>query len=349
MKKTFAYNKETYNLQEFTVNKNNLSSFYKSFHLKDLPYCSQKVPDIPFEKMLLGYIFSTIATKGKSGFPVDINSFSELATTAKHSNKNNFKLLSTDISKNEPQIDLKLYHTFNYGSSDICTVFGYIKANNETSYHSLINWFSRNGKSKDEAGNIEETVKQHFEKFTGAKITANKNFRNGEIDIAVYKDKKLILIEVKSTYGIIKFEERFKHEKELIYAGHQLNRAIKALREDEKLLAEITGDSSIKFDELKQIKSLIVSTSFEFDNEEFSGHRKISLLELMVCLRGNANLLANFNKLSKQLTNEQEGLEMWRKLAEESSLCDYDKEKQTVDDFLRALDSNIWEKVLSYN
>jgi hypothetical protein len=190
-----------------------------------------------------------------------------------------------------------------------------------------------------------------FPVFSDAKITTNEEFENGEIDVAIYKDNILILIEVKSTYGIINFEERFVFEKHLIYAGHQLNKAINALKTDAKLLAKITGDSGVKFSQLR-LETLIVGTSFEFDNKRFSGHRKISLLELMVCLHNDALYLIDIDEVCKGLTNnaermidETEGFEIGKKIGEELSF--YNK-NPTIDDFFKALNSNIWEKILPY-
>jgi hypothetical protein len=298
---------------------------------------------------------TTLLTTGKNRLPIDIRNFSELASTS-NSDENNFRLLSTDISDDNLEINLCLYNTFYCEQSDVCIIFPYIRATNEAGYLSLLNLIRKKNKksNKEEAERIENTVARQFKDFpvfSDAKITINEKFENGEIDVAIYKDNTLILIEVKSTYGIINFEERFRHEKHLIYAGHQLNKAVNALKTDVELLAKITGDSSVKFNQLK-LETLIVSTSFEFDNEKFNGHRKISLLELMVCLHNDAFCLIDIDELSKDLTNnaekiidETESFKIVEKIREELSL--YNK-NPTIDDFFKALNSNIWEKVLPY-
>ena len=348
IKEQFLYNNKSYDLCELIRDKEILSGCYEHIHLKELQDFFQSNSDMSFEDILIKFSISTMVFKQKNRLPIDIRSFSELASV-NGSDKDNFRLLSTDISEDKLQINLNLYNMLHYGQSDLCIVFPYIRATNEAGYLNLLNLLRRKNKNNNtkEARQIENNVAQQFKNFplfSDAKITTNKEFENGEIDIAIYKDKTLILVEVKSTYGIISFEERFKHEKWLIYAGHQLNKAISALQANSELLAEVTGDNNVKFDELK-IETLIVSTSFEFDNERFSGHRKISLLELMVYLHNDAFLLIDVNKLGKNLTNEKESFEIGKKLGKEFFL--YDKEP-TIDDFLKALNSNIWEKVLPY-
>jgi hypothetical protein len=351
IKEQFLYNNKSYDLCELIRDKEILSGCYEHIHLKELQDFFQSNSDMSFEDILIKFSISTMVFKQKNRLPIDIRSFSELASV-NGSDKDNFRLLSTDISEDKLQINLNLYNMLHYGQSDLCIVFPYIRATNEAGYLALLNRLRKRNNNKNDAEQIESTVARQFKDFpvfSDAKITTNKKFENGEIDVAIYKDKSLILIEVKSTYGIINFEERFRHEKHLIYAGHQLNKAIKALQVDAELLAEITGDNSVKFDQLK-LETLIVSTSFEFDNEKFSGHRKISLLELMVCLHNDACCLINIDEIYKNLAGENiideaEGFEIGKKIGEELSF--YNKEP-TIDDFFKALNSDIWGKVLPY-
>jgi len=374
----FTYNKKVYNLLKLIDDKQLFSSFYRDYHLLEWrKFFSNYPPGMSFEEILLKFVMLKSYIERKHRFLIDIRRFSELP---RESNADCFRLFSTDIGQEtgEPQIDLKLYNTFHYAQSDLCVVFPYIRATNEAGYISLLNFLRKSNKdNKKEAQRIENTVAQQFKDcpiFFGIEPIVDKKFEfqgeDGEIDVAIYKDKTLILIEVKSTYMIILFKERFQHEKNLIYAGHQLNKAIKALKTKPELLAEVAGDSNVKFDELR-IETLIVSTSFEFDNQRFSGHRKISLLELMVCLHNDAIHLiitspvlqspevrelckkyeSNPNKYDlneirfrlEHLGTNFDSSELW----EDFSLYDNIK-NPTMEDFLKALNSNIWEKVLPY-
>ncbi|MDR2971681.1 MAG: hypothetical protein LBU83_07130 [Bacteroidales bacterium] len=265
------------------------------------------------------------------------------------------KLLSTDISNNESQIDLSLYNIFYYGQSDMFVTFPHIAAAGNFGYFALIHRLRKYNNNCKEvklmAGRIENIVVRLFEKcpapiFADAKITSSYEFDRqgikGEIDVAIYKDKTLILIEVKSTYGIVMLDERFRHERHLIYAGHQLNKVVKALQEDAELLAEVTGDKNIKFDDLK-VETMIVSTSFEFDGQKFQGHKKRSLLELMLALRNNAYDLV---RLSPKIKNQYQNNPNNKISLKNLDL--YDTKTPSVEDFLNALNFNIWEEVLPY-
>jgi hypothetical protein len=267
-----------------------------------------------------------------------------------------FKLLSTDISDKESQVDLVLYRTLFYGQSIMFVTFPHIAAAGDVGYFALIHRLRKcnnsSKKIKQMAGRIENIVVQLFEKcpapiFAGAKITSSYEFDRqgikGEIDVAIYKDKTLILIEVKSTYGIVKFDERFRHERHLIYAGHQLNKVVKALQEDAELLAEVIGDKNIKFDDLKKVETMIVSTSFEFDGQKFQGHKKRSLLELMLALRNNAYDLV---LLTPEIKNQYQNNPNNKISLKHLDL--YDTKTPSVEDFLNALNFNIWEEVLPY-
>jgi hypothetical protein len=279
-----------------------------------------------------------------------------------------YKLLSIDVSDDKSPIDIYAYNMLYCGQSDAFVVLPFISATNDISYHSLVR---RLRKSKNAGGNEnrewgkewEECIAFVFTNFpafhpfpecAAPKITKGcKFFRSengvkkdiaGEIDVAIYnKDKTLILIEAKSTYGIIMFDERHKHEKHLIHAGHQLNKALKALRENPGLLFKVTGDKSVKFDDLK-IETMIVSTSFEFDGQEFEGHQKISLLELMIFLRNHANYLVELSPgFKKQLADNPN-----RRISLKH-LDIYGDGDLTVGGFLKKLHNfNLWEKVMPY-
>jgi hypothetical protein len=343
IKSQFSYDNKTYNLPELITEKEILTCCYLNSHLKEL----QDYQNKPLEEVFR-YIFNVLHYEQKNRFPVEIRNFLELANILKL-DKNNFRLLSTDISDEKSRINLTLYNMFHCGQSDLCITFPYIRATANSGYLDLLNLLKRGSKNeqnerKDEAKQIEKNVAKLFEKcpiFANAKITIGEEFENGEIDVAIYKDKILILVEVKSTYGIVSFDERFIYEKKIIHAGHQLNKAINALKENEELLASITRDN-IKFDELK-IEAIIISTSFEFDGKKFQGHKKLSLLELMVLLCNDTyDLICFAPKIVKQFKNDPNSI------PNVSYLSFYNTENPSIEDFLKALNSNIWEKILPY-
>ena len=157
----------------------------------------------------------------------------------------------------------------------------------------------------------------------------------------------MILIETKLAFGITTPEEKLEYEKCLIRAGHQLNKITNALRANTELLAEITGDSKVKFDELR-IETMILSTSFIFDGEYFQGHRKLSLLEFMAILCNEVHLLALLSpKILNLAENSDESLEF--AIKDLKKLNPYDSNsKPSIEDFIKALNSNIWERLKEY-
>jgi len=310
---------------------------------------------------------------------------------------NNLRFLCMDVSADKTQ-NFEIYNTLCHKESDTCIIFPYMRKTSEPGYIAPLNRFKRNGskaKLKEWGERTEEIIVQRFKEnsiFANANISKGKPFYNekkepkGDIDVAVYKDKTLILIEVKSTYQIISPNERLRNEKCLLWAGCQLDKAINALKTDAKLLADITEDG-IKFEDLKIIKPMIISTSFEFDNQEFQEHKKLSLLELMVILRNDAIKLIlpspEIKNRIKKLQSDKEfretiienNVKEWKKThpcfnpeelhdllefalglkpnsvltdAEFKELLLYKTENPSVEDFLKALDSNFWEKILPY-
>jgi len=281
------------------------------------------------------------------------------------------KLLSVDISDEESPIDIFAYNMLYYGELNVFVMLSFIAGTHEIGYFSLVRRLRKNHNSsekKEWANELEARIAQLFRDFpafkdaninTGVPIDRlngeSKSIREGEIDVAIYKDKTLILIEAKSTYGIVMFDERHRHEKHLIHAGHQLTKVRKALQEMPALLHDVTGDENVKFDELK-IETMIISTSFEFDGKKFEGHRKLSLLELMILLRNHGYyLVISSPKVQKQCENKLNdiiGLEriverILERLVKQFNM--YSTANPTVSDFFDALNNfNLWEKVKPY-
>jgi len=327
--------------------------------------------------------------------PIWLETFSSLTEKDKNEehvpDKENFSLLSIDVKQEKSKFDLLLYPILRYEENLIIFPFMYALLN---PHISILNLLKRNKENEEdsrerdeESRNVEKTVARMLKpiiNFQKAKILSNKEYgeNKGELDAVLYADKTLLIIEVKSVYRCNTMEDRHKHEKQLIHAGHQLNRGIKALSEDAKLLSEITGDSLIKFTDIK-IETLIISTSFEFDHQRFSGHLKISLLELMI-LCGHVypdqlfgaetpfidilkdSDIDSFNKLKEMQTNmpkNKEEQDRQRKeaevIAKKIENVDYftlvpdelkvHYKEPTIEHLMDCLNSNsVWEWVLPY-
>jgi tetratricopeptide (TPR) repeat protein len=284
----FTYNGHKYNLFEILHQAEMLRMLFDSEFLKKWE---------EFNPSMSSFIFDGI-NKGKERLPVWFETFSSLAEkckTKEHTpDKENFSLLSIDVNQEKSKFDLLLYPILRYEENLIIFPFMYALFNPHISILNLLRQNKENNKDSqkeriEETKNIEKIVAKMPKPiidFQKAKIWTNEKYgekteNEGEFDVVLYANKTLLIIEVKSVYRCNTMEDRYKHEKQLRHAGHQLNRNIKALREDQSLLSKITGDNLIKFADIR-IETLIISTSFEFDHQRFSGHLKISLLEWMI-------------------------------------------------------------------
>jgi len=343
----FKYNGKDYDLLSLLVHDNVLTDHWENIY-KDSPYKT----------------------------PINAFTISKQPDDTPYGDKEQYlRIRSTDLSDKSKKIDLYLSDMLHYGNSDICFIFTQIRAAKKISYLAPINFLKskiywRDRKEvTEESKQIESTVAELFKNhpmpmFFGTLVKESSKFRNsemneeGEIDVSIYDNetKTLILIEVKSTYVSLNLEDSFKHRRCLMFAGHQLDKAIYALEKDAKLREEVTGDPSIAFKDIR-IETLIVSTSFEFDGERFysrykpEGHRKISLLELMIRTKGTAVLLIMEPIFQSAIKNpeikfEKDEFEKNLKSAI-MELLPY-KGDAPIGDFLEALNSNIWEKILPY-
>ena len=203
----------------------------------------------------------------------------------------------------------------------------------------------------------------------------------GEIDILIQKDDMLYLMEIKSTYDRVTVKEISKHREDLIYAGHQLERAKNWFFEHPKEITKRTK-RSVEIDKL-EIRTLIVSTSFEYDHEYFSKSLKISLLELYIALyndigsfiitpqyllnitkQHNSVLYEKYFNLSvdekyriqdcniefiKELTEIVEMIKEYKPIKDDiGKKSNLYPDSHTVDDFTRIIESNeIWIRVMN--
>jgi hypothetical protein len=304
--------------------------------------------------------------------PINAFTCSKESSGTPYGNKEQYlKVFSTDLSDKSQKIDLNLSNILYYGDSGTYFIFTHIRATKGISYLPQITFLKRKTKYRngnevlEESKCIENTVTELFKynampMFFDAKVENSLEFydlktkeKKGDIDVSIYdkKTKTLILIEVKSTYVAEGIEDSFEHRKCLMYAGYQLDKAIGALEVDADLRKNVTGDQKIEFSDLK-IETLIISTSFEFDGERFyschkpEGHRKISLLELIIRASGTAIFLI-LDSIFQSIKDKQ-NIDLKKELDSViKNLLPY-RGDAPIDDFLKALDVNIWEKILPY-
>jgi len=122
--------------------------------------------------------------------------------------------------------------------------------------------------------------------------------KSGEIDTLVYKDKRLFLIEIKTTYGeenLIRNEE-YSSRKFIYKATEQIERNKKYIKENfEKEFRRIPElKINCDFEEL-QIVPLIISNIYDTDDYYInSKFLKLSLFELIVILNNDLYSMLNY-------------------------------------------------------
>jgi len=303
-----------------------------------------------------------------------------------------FDILCMDLANTEKTIDLMSIASLKYGNSNVRITFPYIRGMESNACINILNLLRRSDSydRDSDAKRVEDTVYDLFNDFSIFKENVHKNIHynydesNGrELDVVIYKDDILILVEIKSTYSIQELNDRHDFEKKIYYAASQLNLAEKSIREGKVLWkknGENKEDLNIDINNIKKIEKIIVSTSAEFDYKEFEGCLKVSLLDLMIILRDEVHyfiteisnkeiedsvkdlkrsdvdeLAENMKSYCKntQFVNEEVRNDCIARhnclylLHKKHSL--YKKSDTSVDDFLQVLHSNIWKnKILPY-
>ncbi|WP_028866958.1 NERD domain-containing protein [Psychromonas arctica] len=156
---------------------------------------------------------------------------------------------------------------------------------------------------RSETQRIETNLGNQFKKrgFTvieGYEPDRTDDFNPGEIDLICVLDNTVIVVEVKSTYRRTSKREviRYKHSA-LRKAGQQIKRkteAVKYLLETDDTFRELLG---IKQSEESNVVGWIADTSLEYDHEYFNGYLKISVEELHIALRDEAEMLVDLVEL----------------------------------------------------
>lgn len=173
---------------------------------------------------------------------------------------------------------------------------------------------------------MEEVLAERFVKAGYEKVAYSKEYKvqgitKGEFDCLVYESGVLLIVEIKRTQFRNTLEEAW-NEKMMVLdkAADQLDKGINFIRESFGWLQDVFPTMKESFEQLN-IKTLIVSTSFEHDHELMNGrHLKVSLYE--------------FDKIQESI--DVEGA---RKM-----------KKNPVDLFYDAFKNNVlWENLPKYN
>lgn len=172
-----------------------------------------------------------------------------------------------------------------------------IQNNGTAAINNLRRLGARRTESRDETRRIEAAVASALQS-RGFKVVLNwtppKEAEDaGEVDVMAARDGHLVVMEVKSTYLRSSQRDAWRHATTTLRkAGRQLHRKVRAvslaLETDVELrtalgLEETPGDGFLH--------GWIVDTSIEGDHQRFSGFLKVSLEELLIALRDDAQLL----------------------------------------------------------
>ena len=170
--------------------------------------------------------------------------------------------------------------------------------------NTLRRFANKRSELQGETSRIETNLGHQFKKrgFTvieGYEPKRTEGTNPGEIDLICALDNTVLVIEVKSTYRRASKREalRYKHTT-LRKAGLQIKRKTEAVN---KLL-----ETDAAFQELLAINNpkdcnvigWIADTSLEFDHEYFNGFLKVSVEELHIALRDEADMLVDFVECS---------------------------------------------------
>lgn len=163
------------------------------------------------------------------------------------------------------------------------------------------------------SSNFEARIGNLFRE-AGFKILVSKKFKSknnvsGDIDVLAYKNGFLFLIEAKNVLGVesfthAQFIEALRFEGAAVY---QLDKISNFIEEEWDKVREWLGLKESSVQEVT-IAPLIVSSSFEGDLKVFKGYYKVSLLEIEVILKNNAeklypNLMVDLFHLSRNINN----------------------------------------------
>lgn len=156
----------------------------------------------------------------------------------------------------------------------------------------------RRGQAREETQRIEAGLGQALETRGFAVVPnwtpdCNAHGNAGEVDLVCALDGFVLVIEVKSTFVRMSQKEAFQHASTTLRkAGGQLRRKLDAVTR------ELNGDcalaQALRLDPggpATEVHGWIVDTSIECDHQRFAGFLKVSLEEVLIALRDDAQLL----------------------------------------------------------
>lgn len=162
---------------------------------------------------------------------------------------------------------------------------------------------ARRGQARSETQRIESNLSELFRK-RGFKVLPNwqppaEHREAGEVDLIAARDGHLFVLEVKSTFLRRSQRDAWLHASTTLRkAGRQLARKVDVVTKAVVQDVSLQTDLGIEPDgRLAGCHGWIADTSIERDHLRFSGFLKISVEELLIALRDDADLLGDPDEL----------------------------------------------------
>lgn len=175
-----------------------------------------------------------------------------------------------------------------------------LQNNSTAAINNLRRLGQRRGQAREETQRIETGLGQALA-ARGFAVVPNwmpdrsANGDAGEVDLICALDGVVLVIEVKSTFVRMSQKEAFQHATTTLRkAGAQVRRKVDAV------IRELEGSSApalaqaLRLDPMApmpEVRAWIVDTSIECDHQRFAGFLKVSLEEVLIALRDDAELL----------------------------------------------------------
>ncbi len=181
-----------------------------------------------------------------------------------------------------------------------------LQNNSTAAINNLRRLSSRRGEAREETRRIEGSLAQALSD-RGFRVLLNwepaePREAAGEIDILAARDGRLLVLEVKSTFLRQSLRDAWRHASTTLrQAGRQLQRKVAAIRA--ALARDVALREQLALSEVPASQCLdawIVDTSIECDHQRFGGFLKVSLEEVLIALRDDADLLDTMEQVLAQ-------------------------------------------------
>jgi hypothetical protein len=144
----------------------------------------------------------------------------------------------------------------------------------------------------------EQMQRQGFHTLVGYMPPDGEGEPPGEIDLLATLDGHLFVFEIKSSYVRQPLEAAWHHRTSTLRkAGRQLQRKLASLGGTWTSSEAADLRNELRLDAMpppEHVHPWIVDTSIDFDREEFSGHLKVSMTELLIALRDEVAFLGDY-------------------------------------------------------